>query len=328
MEAFGAGDEGPRAPRSALFESRVAHCTEEFDLSDHRAMLANLSGAIAVVLWGALPALKLTNKLPPFLLLTCAFAVSGFTALIVCSTTGQRFADLLPRSAVVWSIGSLGMFGSFFTVFAAYDLAPPVEVHLISYLWPVFIALLSGLLPNGHPLRRRHLMGISLGLIGFVILISDNGLLKVDPSHLDGYLLALASAVVWTVYSLYTGVAGNVHPLSVGWFCWASGLFALMMHLAFEPWPTSLLLADLWSTLAIGAGPLGIAFFAWTFGLQHGKARAISIAAYFVPAISAGLLYALGYAGLSDKVFLSIPLITLAVFLSGSQDFRQPARTT
>ncbi|MDZ7907068.1 MAG: EamA family transporter [Gemmobacter sp.] len=53
----------------------------------------------------------------------------------------------------VYAFGTIGLFGYHFLYFTAFRIAPSAETGLIAYLWPLFIVLLSGLLP-GERLRR------------------------------------------------------------------------------------------------------------------------------------------------------------------------------
>jgi drug/metabolite transporter (DMT)-like permease len=71
----------------------------------------------------------------------------------------------------VWALGIWGLFGYHFLYFLAFRLAPPVEVNLLNYLWPLLIVLLSAFLP-GKGLRWYHLVGTGLALLGTFVLIT------------------------------------------------------------------------------------------------------------------------------------------------------------
>ena len=67
----------------------------------------------------------------------------------------------------LWALGIASLFGYHFIYFTAIRNAPPVEVSLIAYLWPLFLVVFSAFLP-GEKLKAHHILGVVLGLIGAV----------------------------------------------------------------------------------------------------------------------------------------------------------------
>lgn len=137
---------------------------------------ATLIGFSAILLWALLALLTIGSApVPPFLLNAICFAIGGAIGLVWTVVTGQ--GRLLRRVPVrVYLFGTIGLFGYHFLYFTAFRLAPAAETGLIAYLWPLFIVLLSGLLP-GERLSFAHILGALIAFAGaaLIVLARDGG---------------------------------------------------------------------------------------------------------------------------------------------------------
>ena len=96
---------------------------------------ATLIGATAVLMWATLALLTtLTGRVPPFQLVSMAFAVAFALALAKWLIRGDDIGAHLRQPAPVWALGIGGLFGYHFFYFMALRNAPPVEASLIAYL--------------------------------------------------------------------------------------------------------------------------------------------------------------------------------------------------
>jgi drug/metabolite transporter (DMT)-like permease len=243
---------------------------------------ATAIGALAVVLWSTLALLTvLAAGVPPLQLVAMTFAIAGtvgIAARALRSGSGTRHS--VPVGA--WALGVAGLFGYHAFYFAALALAPAVEANLINYLWPLLIVLFAGLLP-GQRLGARHLVGAALGLGGCALAIGGGA--GFDAAHLPGYACALGAALAWSGYSVLNRRFGEVPSDAVAGFCLVTALLAAVVHLAFETtrWPEG----GAWlAVLALGLGPVGLAFFVWDHGVKHGDLRLLGVLAYFAPVFS------------------------------------------
>jgi drug/metabolite transporter (DMT)-like permease len=93
-------------------------------------------------------------------------------------------------------------------------------------------------------------------------------------------------------------------------------------HLIFETtiWPASL---QTWlAVLALGLGPVGLAFYAWDRGVKRGDIRLLGVASYATPILSTLVLVAAGYAEATATLGLACLLIVAgAVLASKDQIF-------
>lgn len=277
---------------------------------------ATLIGFAAILFWSALaPLTAATGATPPFLLTALTFGIGGALGLLVATLrTGSVAA--LRQPWPVWLHGVGGLFGYHLLYFTALKLAPPAEAASICYLWPLLIVLFSAALPGGR-LTARHLAGAVLGLVGTALLIGGrSGGLGFDAASMPGYAAALAAAVVWGLYSVGARWFRGVPTEAVAGFCLATAALAALCHVAFEPsvWPSGL---AQWAAVgALGAGPVGAAFFAWDVGMKHGDVKLLGVGSYICPMASVFLLAAAGYATLNAPLLLGCCLIVAGALVA------------
>jgi drug/metabolite transporter (DMT)-like permease len=265
-------------------------------------------GFVAVLLWSLLALFTVGSApTPPLLLNALCFAIGGTLGVIWTLRTGGLGA-LRRVPLKVYVFGTIGLFGYHALYFSALRLAPPAQAGLIAYLWPLLIVLFSGLLP-GERLRAGHFIG---GLIGFggAALIIQGGGSGFDTAALPGYLLALGCALFWSGYSVLSRRLGDVPTEAVAVFCLATAVLSALLHLAMEQtvWPEG---AIGWgSTLALGLGPVGLAFYVWDIGVKQGDIQLLGVSSYAAPLLSTLVLVGVGIAAPSWTLGLAACLIT------------------
>ncbi|SFK84066.1 DMT family transporter [Shimia haliotis] len=269
---------------------------------------ATYMGFIAIFLWSLLALFTVGSApTPPLLLNAICFGIGGTLGVVWGMTTGNLSA-LRQVPWHVYLLGTIGLFGYHALYFSALRNAPAAEAGLIAYLWPLLIVLLSGLLP-GERLRSGHLIGAGLGLSGAALIILGGGS-GFDPAHIKGYLLAIACALTWSVYSVGSRRFGDIPTASVIVFCLASAILSAGLHLMLEDtvWPQG---AMGWaSTIALGLGPVGLAFYVWDIGVKRGDIQLLGTASYAAPLLSTLALVAAGFAAPTWKLALAAVLIT------------------
>jgi hypothetical protein len=196
-------------------------------------MKADLLALAAIALWGTLAPLgvKLTH-LPPFLLTGLGLLVGSLIALPLSRFRLSEWRVPLPTLLV----GIYGLFGFHFLLFMALRTAPAVEANLINYLWPLGMVVLAPLFLPGVTLHTQHVAAALIGFAGAAIaILGRGGAGRAASGFQIGYLLALASAFVWSSYSLLTRRLPHFPTAAVGGFAAASGLLSLACHAALEP---------------------------------------------------------------------------------------------
>ena len=244
-------------------------------------------------MWSTLATLAtFCARIPPLELLALSFGIAFALCALVWAVRREDPRVHLRQPARAWLLGVGGLFGYHLLYFIALRLAPPVEANLINYLWPLLIVVFSALLP-GERLRLWHVAGAAAGLAGTALLVTGGQALAVRAEHTPGYLAAADCAVTWAAYSVLSRRLGAVPTDAVGGSCLATSLLALALHLLLERTvvPTA---TEALALLAMGAGPVGGAFFAWDIGCKRGDLRALGALSYATPLLSTLLLVAAG----------------------------------
>ncbi|MBN8629741.1 MAG: EamA family transporter [Rhodobacterales bacterium] len=267
---------------------------------------ATLIGFSAVLMWSLLALFTIGSApVPPLQLNAICFGIGGLIGLVWTARKG--FAVLRGVSWKVYAFGTIGLFGYHFLYFTAFRLSPTAETGLIAYLWPLFIVLLSGLLP-GEQLRAPHVIGALIAFAGAAVIVlgrEDGG-----AGSVLGLALAFACAVTWAGYSVLSRRLGAVPTESVTVFCLATAALSVISHLALEPtvWPENAL--GWAAVLALGLGPVGAAFFTWDIGMKRGDIQLLGVASYAAPLLSTFALVAAGITQPTWAIALAAVLIT------------------
>lgn len=285
------------------------------------ASRGTLIGATAILMWATLAALTaLSGDIPPFQLLAMCFTLAFAVGLVAWRRQGGPLREHLRLPARIWALGLYGLFGYHFAYFMALRLAPPVDASLIAYLWPLLIVLLTAFLPEER-LRWYHVAGALAGFAGAALLVTRGQGLALDPAYLAGYGFALLCAVIWSTYSVASRRAGHVPTSAIGAFCGATAVLALLCHLAFEE--TVVPAGWEWAAvIALGLGPVGLAFYTWDYGVKHGSLQALGAAAYAAPLLSTLLLVALGLAEASWLLAAACVLIIGGAVVASADSWR------
>lgn len=158
----------------------------------------------------------------------------------------------------------------------------------------------------------------SAGLVGFAgaaVLLARAGM-AFDPAALPGYVLAMLCALTWSSYSVLSRLLGKVPTDVVAVYCLASAVLSVPAHLIWEQtaWPVGAL--GWGSTIALGLGPVGLAFYVWDIGVKRGDIQLLGVASYAAPLLSTLVLVLAGVAPLSWPLAISALLITAGAALA------------
>lgn len=284
---------------------------------------ATLIGFSAVALWALLALFTVASApVPPLLLNALCFAIGGGVGLVwMMFSGGTRQLRGVPLS--VYLFGTAGLFGYHLLYFSALRLAPPAEAGLIAYLWPLLIVVFSGLLPSER-LRAGHVVGAVLAFAGAAMIVAG-GIGALEGAR-AGYALAFLAALTWAGYSLISRRLGHVPTAAVTVFCLASSVLAAIAHLLLETpqWPESAL--GWGAVLALGLGPVGLAFFTWDIGVKRGNIQLLGTASYAAPLLSTLVLVVAGVARATPSLAVSAALIAGGAVLAaraGRETVRQ-----
>jgi drug/metabolite transporter (DMT)-like permease len=275
---------------------------------------ATLLGSLALLNWAMLAFLsRMAKDLPPFQVTTMAFSVTAGFGLIWLALKGEM--GLLRQSGWAWAHGVIGLFGYHALFFTALRYAPAAEANLLNYAWPFLLVLLS--VPIlGLRLTLSHLLGVTIGLGGCVLLLAAGTSFSVDAAF--GYVCAGAAAFTWALYSVLSGRFKQVPTQAVIGFCAGGAVLAGIAHLLFEttvnPSPSALV-----CVLLLGIGPAGGAFLLWDIGMKRGDPRLLAVLGYGVPVASTLILGLAGLASLTLATLMAAFLVALGGYFAARQ---------
>ncbi|MBB4066365.1 aromatic amino acid exporter YddG [Gellertiella hungarica] len=269
---------------------------------------ATLIGIVAILLWALLALFTATaGAIPPFELMALTFGVAFLGGMVVLAVRGADGLSELRQAPAPWLVAFLGLFGYHALYFYALQNAPVGEASIICYLWPLFIVLFAALLP-GEGLKARHLGGALLGFAGTALIIFSKNGDAAPAGSVTGYAAAFGCALVWSSYSVVNRRFGQVPSGMLVGVCGAVALAGLASHLLFEDsvMPT----ATQWTAiLALGLGPVGLAFLAWDHATKHGNITLLGTLSYLSPLVSTALLVLTGKAPASLTLGLAALLV-------------------
>lgn len=242
---------------------------------------------LAILLWSSLATLaSRLAHLPPFFLTGAALVIGGLIMV-----PGHRSWRVPFRT---FAVGTGALFFYHAALFIALKWAPAVSANLVNYLWPLLIVVLAPLIQPGQRLSGRTVLAALLGFAGAAFAIIGEQKLHFVPREIFGYTLALCAALTWSSYSLVLRRLPSFPDAAVGGFNLAAGILSLVVSALLEPMP-ALQMGNYLLVIAIGAGPLGIAFLFWHRAAVTLPPRKLGILSFLTPVLSTtGLLLSTG----------------------------------
>jgi drug/metabolite transporter (DMT)-like permease len=140
-------------------------------------------------------------------------------------------------------------------------------------------------------------------------LVGGRAQLGFAPEFIPGYFAAFVAAFVWATYSVLLRRFAAVRTDAVVGFCLVTALLGAICHLLFEEtlWPEN---ARQWlAVLALGIGPVGLAFYVWDVGMKRGDIRILGAASYAAPILSTTFLVLAGFAEATVSLTVAATLI-------------------
>lgn len=118
-------------------------------------------------------------------------------------------------------LGVLGTIGYSLLLYYALEFTSPLNASLINAVNPALIVVLAAVLPGAlqgggrEHIRWRSALGIVIGLIGVVIVITDGDVLAIVRNALNpGDLLMLGAITAWAIYTLVGRRIHDVPPIT------------------------------------------------------------------------------------------------------------------
>jgi len=276
---------------------------------------ATAIGFSAIILWSFLALFtSLTSGIPAFQLLFLTFLLGGTVGLLFILFKRTDIKRIITQPLKVWLIGIGGLFGYHFFYFLALNNAPVADASLIAYLWPVLIVLFSSLIQN-EQLKWHYVFGVLIAFLGASLLILTKENFSFSSAYFLGYLMAFLSAIIWALYSVLNRTMKHIETDIVAFYCLSTSLLGGLCHLLLENWvmPNG---AQWLAIVALGLGPVGLAFYAWDYATKHGNLRLLGVTSYMAPLFSTILLTLSGQVEFNKILIVSCLLIIIGALFS------------
>ena len=228
---------------------------------------------------------------PPFLLAAVRFLIAGPLMLAICAARGMRLRQSARDFGMLAAIGILVLgVGNMGVMWAEQYLASGLAALLVAVI-PLYVAMLEAVLPHGEGLRTKGWVGVAIGFLGLVILLSPGlrtGLHGRDH-QLIGSAMAIASAFAWTCGSILSRrakVATNAF-VAAAWEMLFAGAFNLGLVIvtggSFKAnWGAQAFWSIIW---LITFGSL-VGYTAYIYLLEHVPVAKVSTYAYINPVVA------------------------------------------
>lgn len=288
---------------------------------------ATALGVIAIVLWGSTVAFgrSLTAQLGPLRAAAVVYALCAAISLglLLARPARRREALRLPRRYLLVCGGLFVLYVVCFYLALGLSAGSQqaIEVGTVNYLWPAATVVLS--VPIlGMRARWTLWPGVLLALAGIAAATLSgrgwSGELLRAPWHHDWvpYLLALAGALVWALYSnLSRRWAGGAGAGAVPLFLIATALVMGPLGLLGPARPVRWTVRTVAELVYLGVFPTTLGYAFWEAAMRRGNILRVATLSYFTPLLAAAIAAAYLGAVPGPGLWLGCALVVAGAWL-------------
>lgn len=270
------------------------------------------------------------NELPPFVIASTRFLISGSILLAVCAIRRVRMWPTLREFGLLAIIGVLMLgCGNSAVLWSELYLSTGLAALLVAGI-PLFAALIEMFLPNGEGLPSRGWIGIIIGFLGLAFLVSPSlrNSFHGDSRQIIATVIILTGAFCWTAGSIISrrstmAISGFA---AAGWQMLFGGIFNTGIMFASGGYRGSHWDVEAWSSifyLVIFGSLTG--YTAYIYLLNHVAVSKVTTYAYVNPVIAVILGAIFIHERFVMVEYIGMASILLAVFLVTSSKLKTGA---
>jgi drug/metabolite transporter (DMT)-like permease len=270
--------------------------------------------------------------LPPFVLASVRYLIAGPLMLAICAARGMKlwqskrdFAILAAIGVLMLGVGNMGL------VWCEQYLPSGLAALLIAVI-PLYVALIEAVMPRGEGLRAKGWVGIAIGFIGLLILLSPG--LREGLHSRNGQLMAsfvaIGSAFAWTWGSILSRRSKLATPafVAAAWEMLFGGLFnSVCLMFSHEGHNVKWTAQGVWSIAWLVVFGSLVGYTAYVYLLDHVPVAKVSTYAYINPIVAVGLgalflgerLVPIEYAGMA-AILVAVYLVTSSKLKNVAED--------
>lgn len=280
---------------------------------------AYLFAGISVLLWSTVAtAFKLALRELSFIQLLFYSSIFSTIALFIyllASGKIKLLKEITPKDLIKSAtFGLLNPFIYYLVLFKAYSLLPAQIAQPLNYTWAILLSLLSVPLLK-QKLRPISLIGLLVSFAGVVVIAMRGSFTSLEMVNLTGCLLALGSALFWTLFWLFN-LRDPRHPAVKLFLNFAFGVIYISILTVSCKELRLPSLFTLGTTVYVGFFEMGLTFLFWLKAMQYSRESAsIANLIYLSPFLSLVLIhYVLGEEILWSSA-LGLTLIVAGILL-------------
>jgi drug/metabolite transporter (DMT)-like permease len=281
-----------------------------------------VSFACVYIFWGStyLAMRYGVQVLPPFVIASTRFLISGPLLLAICALRGMKILPTRRELGVLAIIGVLMLgCGNTAVLWSEVYLSSGLAALLVAGI-PLYAALIEMFLPNGEGLPARGWIGIALGFIGLALLVSPGlrNSLHGDFRQITATAVILCGSFCWTAGSVVSRrsevrISGFV---AAGWQMVFGGMFNTGIMFANGGYRGSHWGVQAWTSILylVVFGSL-VTYTAYIYLLNNVAVSKVTTYAYVNPVIAVILGAIFLHERFITVEYLGMASILLAVFL-------------
>lgn len=291
-----------------------------------------LAFACVYVCWGATyTAMSVGVRLVPAAILAGSrLFISAVILLAFCAFTGKK---IFYSRGVMWRLGILGLLmlfaGNVGLVWSEKYVASGLAALIVA-VTPLYVAVIEALMPGGEQLRRRGVIGLTLGFFALIALLWPGFHEALNPRH--GNMMQMIASIVLLLGALsfsFGSVLSRrmrlpVHPLvAAGWEMLAASVADLLLATATWQWPHEVWNRDSLVAVAyliVFGSLVGFSCYMWL--IHHVPVAKVATYAYVNPVVAVILGLVLLHETLHTSEYIGMVAVVCAVALVTSSQMK------
>lgn len=281
-----------------------------------------LAASLAIYLfWGASNFfMKMgMQTIPPLVMAGARLLLAGVLMTSFALVRGHRLAR--PHLKTLLGAGAFLFLGGHGLLYWGQDRLPSgIGVVLLATM-PLWVALIEGFLPGGIHLGVRALTGITLGLLGVLMLVGPQSLLGAGQVSVTGAVAMVLAALSWAIGSIFCARAAlpSSGALTGGMEMLMGGSMLILAAVALgetRGFRLQQVAPQSWLALAylvLISSLIGFSCFLWL--LRNASAARVASYAYVTPVVAVVLGWAAAGDPITPRILLAIALLLSAVVL-------------
>ncbi len=270
---------------------------------------------LTIILWGTTAAvtkmlLGNISNIQLLFYITLSATISTLAVSLFYKKTNEIIALVKNQTLPIFLLGFFGLGVYQYCYVTSFANAPTASVNVLNYMWPILIYVFSIIILKDK-LSWKHILSLTLGLLGVVIVITKGQFVAFENQYLPSYMMALIAAFCWAIFSVINKQKG-FDPISSVTLYNFSALILMFLLMLIKGKSFIIPQSDLIGSVYIGVFPTAIAFITWIKALHLGKASMIANLGHLTPFISLVFIFLL----LKEKIYSS-EIIGLIVIVSG-----------